>query len=112
MSPWQKLHATFSDQTCVFLITDTKTVWAEGASISTHCSNRILIWTYLSAVLSKQQLSRRWSALNTDSASNKLTYREQDSWLDQVLRYLVGTHSPNVMEDLSFDVVESRYSVC
>ncbi|KAH9964366.1 hypothetical protein BGW80DRAFT_1179400, partial [Lactifluus volemus] len=85
-----KLHATFSDQTCVFLITDTKTVWAE--------------------VLSRQQLSRRWSTLNTNGTFNHLPYREHDSWLDQVLQYLVDAHSPDVIERLSFDVVESRYS--
>ncbi|KAI0254954.1 hypothetical protein BJV78DRAFT_1120054 [Lactifluus subvellereus] len=85
-----KMHATFSDQTCVFLITDTKTVWAE--------------------VLSRQQLGRRWLMLNTNSTSSYLPHCEQDSWLNQVLQYLMDAHSPDVMEGLSFDVVESRYS--
>jgi hypothetical protein len=71
-----------------------------------------LIWTYLSAVLSRQQLNRRWSTLNPNSTASHLPDREQDSWLDQVLQYLMDAHSPHVMEGLSFDVVESRYSVC
>ena len=66
----------------------------------------------LLAVLSRQQLSRRWSTLNTNGTFNHLPYREYDSWLDQVLQYLVDAHSPDVIEGLSFDVVESRYSVC
>jgi hypothetical protein len=66
----------------------------------------------LLAVLSRQQLSRRWSTLNTNGTFNYLPYREFDSWLDQVLQYLVDAHSPDVVEGLSFDVVESRYSVC
>ncbi|KAH9987328.1 hypothetical protein BJV74DRAFT_878371 [Russula compacta] len=86
-----KLHSAFADQTCVFLITDTKTVWVE--------------------VLSRQQLSRRWSTLNTtNSALNHLLHLEEDSWLYQALQYLVDVHSPGMMGDISFDVIDSRYS--
>ncbi|KAI0280802.1 hypothetical protein BGY98DRAFT_293472 [Russula aff. rugulosa BPL654] len=87
-----KLHPTFGNQSCVFLITDTKTVWAE--------------------VLSKQQLSRRWSMLNINSAQSHLPHpTEDDGWLDQVLQYLVDVHTPHAMGDLSFDVmIDSRYS--
>ncbi|KAH9960869.1 hypothetical protein BC827DRAFT_368369 [Russula dissimulans] len=85
-----KLHTTFADQTCVFLITDTKTVWAE--------------------VLSRQQLCRRWSALNPNSAPSDPIYLEEDHWVDQALQYLVDAHAPSIMGELSFDVSESRYS--
>lgn len=85
-----KLHPTFADQSCVFLITDTKTVWAE--------------------VLSKQQLSRRWSMLNNNSAPSHLPHPNNDAWLDQVLQYLVDVHTLGVMGNLSFDVIDSRYS--
>jgi hypothetical protein len=62
-------------------------------------------------VLSKQQLNRRWSMLNNDSAQSHLPHPNDDAWLDQVLQYLVDVHTPLVMGDLSFDVVDSRYSV-
>jgi len=86
-----KLHPTFADQSCVFLITDTKTVWAE--------------------VLSKQQLSRRWSMLKYNSTPSHLPHPNEDAWLDQVLQYLVDAHTPRMMGDLSFEVIDSRYSV-
>ena len=62
-------------------------------------------------VLSKQQLSRRWSTCNPDSTPTNLPRHEEDSWLDQALQYLEDVHSLGVMGDLSFNVTESRYSV-
>ncbi|KAI9511844.1 hypothetical protein F5148DRAFT_203203 [Russula earlei] len=85
-----KVHPSFADQTCVFLITDTKAVWVE--------------------VLSSRKLSRRWSALNTDGDRSCLSHFEEDRWLNRALQYLVDTHSPNVLEALSFAVSGSRYS--
>ncbi|KAI0264391.1 hypothetical protein BC834DRAFT_993795 [Gloeopeniophorella convolvens] len=85
-----KVHATLADQSCVFLITDTRTVWVEA--------------------LSKQQLLRRWSTLDPSMTAHHLTRLEEDDWLDQVLQSLMDVHSLGVMDDLSFDVVESRYS--
>ena len=67
--------------------------------------------TYWSTVLSRQQLSRRWSILNDNSAPSHLPHPNEDAWLDQVLQYLVDVHTPSVMGNISFDVVDSRYSV-
>ncbi|KAN0124596.1 hypothetical protein V8E53_015783 [Lactarius tabidus] len=85
-----KVHSSFADQTCVFMITDTKTVWAE--------------------VLSRQQLSRRWSTCNPNSTPTSLSRPEEDSWLDQALQYLEDVHSLGAIGDLSFTVTESRFS--
>ena len=49
--------------------------------------------------------------LNANSSPDHPPQFGDDSWLDQVLQYLVDTHSPRVMGDLSFDVITSRYSV-
>lgn len=85
-----KVHSSFADQTCVFMITDTKTVWAE--------------------VLSRQQLSRRWSTCNPNNSPTCLSRPEEDSWLDQALQYLEDVHSLGAIGDLSFTVTDSRYS--
>jgi hypothetical protein len=62
-------------------------------------------------VLSKQQLSRRWSTLNNNSAPSHLPHPDEDAWLDQVLQYIVDVHTPRAIGDISFDVIDSRYSV-
>jgi hypothetical protein len=95
------------------MITDTKTVWAEGAFNSHLVSVRRSFNHVFMArtVLSKQQLSRRWSTLNNNSASSHLPHPDEDAWLDQLLQYLVDVHTPHAMGDLSFDVIDSRYSV-
>ena len=49
--------------------------------------------------------------LNNNSAQSHLPHLNDDAWLDQVLQYLVDVHTPLVMGDLSFEVVDSRYSV-
>ncbi|KAH9009188.1 hypothetical protein EDB84DRAFT_1571392 [Lactarius hengduanensis] len=85
-----KVHSSFADQACVFMITDTKSVWVE--------------------VLSKQRLRRRWSTCNPNSAPNQLSGPEEDSWLDQALQYLEDVHSLGAMGDLAFSVTESRFS--
>ena len=107
------MHANFSDpdQTCVFLITDTKTVWAEGAYVCVRFSSGYSFGLSCPAVLSRQQLGHRWLMLNANSTSSYLSHSEQDSRLNQVLQYLVDAHSPDLMEGLSFDIIGSRYSV-
>jgi hypothetical protein len=49
--------------------------------------------------------------LNNNSAPRPLPHPNEDAWLDQVLQYLVDVHTPRQMGDLSFDVIDSRYSV-
>lgn len=49
--------------------------------------------------------------LNNSSALSHLPHPSEDAWLDQVLQYLVDVHTPLMMSDLSFDVIDSRYSV-
>lgn len=49
--------------------------------------------------------------LNSNSSPSQLPESEEDSWLDQVLQLLVDMHSPGMMGALSFDVIQSRYSV-
>ena len=49
--------------------------------------------------------------LNNNSALSHLPHPSEDAWLDQVLQYLVDVHTPRMMSDLSFDVMDSRYSV-
>ena len=49
--------------------------------------------------------------LNNSSALSRLPHPSEDAWLDQVLQYLVDVHTPFMMSDLSFDVIDSRYSV-
>ena len=49
--------------------------------------------------------------LNNNSALSHLPHPNEDAWLDQVLQYLLDMHTPRMMGDLSFDVMDSRYSV-
>jgi hypothetical protein len=51
--------------------------------------------------------------LNNNSAPSQshLPHSDEDPWLDQVLQYLVDVHTPRVIGDLAFDVIDSRYSV-
>jgi hypothetical protein len=91
------------------MITDTKTVWAEGASFSTLFSSQLKFNGFI--VLSRQQLSRRWSTCNPNNSPTCLSRPEEDSWLDQALQYLEDVHSLGAIGDLSFTVTDSRYSV-
>ncbi|KAI0316559.1 hypothetical protein OF83DRAFT_1172770 [Amylostereum chailletii] len=87
-----KFHASFVDQTCVFMITDTKTVWAE--------------------VLSSKQLSRRWYNLNPASSPSQYPPPSDahEGWLDQVLQYLFDAHTLGGMDELSLDMTDTHYS--
>lgn len=74
------------------MITDTKNVWAE--------------------VLSSNQISRRWHDVNSNSAplySTKQTDGDQE-WRRQVLQLLSDGHTYGGMEELSFEVADTRYS--
>lgn len=71
----------------------------------------VRIRLFWSTVLSRQQLSRRWSTCNPNSIPSYLSRPEEDSWLDQALQYLEDVHCLGAMGDLTFTVTESRYSV-
>ncbi len=93
------------------MITDTKSVWVEGASLRALSPHRDTNPTFCSKVLSRQRLSRRWSTCNPNNSPSYLSRPEEDSWLDQALQYLEDVHTLGAMSDLSFTVTESRYSV-
>ncbi|KAJ3787010.1 hypothetical protein GGU10DRAFT_394251 [Lentinula aff. detonsa] len=88
-----KFHSSKIDLTCTVMITDTKSVWAEA--------------------LTGNQIARRWRACNKvdpfvpNSAEED---EKEEEWRLSILRNLSEIHTPGGMDNVSFEVVESRSS--
>ncbi|KAI0028862.1 hypothetical protein K488DRAFT_73438 [Vararia minispora EC-137] len=82
--------------TCVLMISDTKTVWAE--------------------VLSIPQLARRWVELNPHSSPSDLSslgdVTVTNIWLNEILQYLSDMHSLGGIDDSSFEIADSKFALC
>ncbi|EIM90768.1 uncharacterized protein STEHIDRAFT_165281 [Stereum hirsutum FP-91666 SS1] len=86
-----KFYSSPIDSSCVLLVTDTKTVWAE--------------------VLSSSQLARRWRGLtNSLPTQDTLLKYEEIQWREQVAHNLSAAHTLGGMAELTLEPVESQYS--
>ncbi|KAA1467350.1 hypothetical protein DENSPDRAFT_237707 [Dentipellis sp. KUC8613] len=84
-----KFYSSPADLTCLLMITDTKTVWAE--------------------VLSSNQLFRRWCDANSQPWPPASASHDEE-WKDQIFQLLTDAHTLGGFLDLSFEAVPSRYS--
>ncbi|THH06544.1 hypothetical protein EW146_g9583 [Bondarzewia mesenterica] len=87
-----KFYASPADLSCSIMITDTKIVWAE--------------------VLSSKQVSRRWHNCNESPTSAYSIYdaEQEQEWTEKIIVLLSDAHTLGGINELSFGVVESRYS--
>ncbi|KAJ3862409.1 hypothetical protein EV359DRAFT_74204 [Lentinula novae-zelandiae] len=88
-----KFHSSKIDQSCLVMITDTKSVWTE--------------------VISNSQIARRWRACNKVESFVANTTEEEEAekeWRLIIIGNLSKIHTPGGMDDASFEVVESRSS--
>ena len=97
------------DLCCYILITDTKNVWREGSLISAarYCSAD----GACCVVLQSNQLARRWRGCNSQHAPFFDTDEDEDEWRTAIVELLSAAHTIGGMEDLSFEVVRTHYSV-
>ncbi|KAH6908987.1 hypothetical protein BKA70DRAFT_221573 [Coprinopsis sp. MPI-PUGE-AT-0042] len=84
-----KFHLSRMDLSCVLLITDTKTAWAEA--------------------LNGQQFSRRWRKSNPTHPDH-LDEDEEEAWRETNLELLSNIHTIGGLSDTSFEIVPSKYS--
>ncbi|KAJ3815144.1 hypothetical protein F5876DRAFT_31278, partial [Lentinula aff. lateritia] len=88
-----KFHSSKIDQSCLVMITDTKSVWTE--------------------VIFNSQIARRWRACNKIESFVANTTEEEEAekeWRLIIIENLSKIHTPGGMDDASFEVVESRSS--
>lgn len=72
----------------------------------------LVFWLYFyNLVLSSQHLSRRWRSNNRLSPEPFMNAAEEDNWRIQILELLSKAHTLGGITELSFEIVESRYSV-
>ncbi|KAL0954857.1 hypothetical protein HGRIS_003795 [Hohenbuehelia grisea] len=86
-----KFFSSSVDLSCFVLVTDTKSTWAE--------------------VLTSNQFARRWRDSNKlDSSSRIDNSEDEEAWRAANLDVLAKAHTLGGIIDMSFEVVESRYS--
>ncbi|ESK89030.1 hypothetical protein Moror_13111 [Moniliophthora roreri MCA 2997] len=85
-----KFWSSTIDISCLVVITDTKSVWAE--------------------VLSSNQFARRWRACNGLEADHSIPGDEEEEWRINTLKTLANAHTLGGVTDITFEVVDSRYS--
>ncbi|KAI6169132.1 hypothetical protein EDD17DRAFT_464473 [Pisolithus thermaeus] len=83
-----KFYSSSVDLTCCFVITDTKTTWAE--------------------VLNSKQFARRWRECNENISSPFLDDDAEEAWRTRHLEILSRAHTLGTVSDLSFELVESK----
>ncbi|KAI6108223.1 hypothetical protein F5141DRAFT_1121658 [Pisolithus sp. B1] len=83
-----KFYSSSVDLTCCFVITDTKTTWAE--------------------VLNSKQFARRWRECNDRISSPLLDDDAEEAWRTRNLEILSRAHTLGTVSELSFELVESK----
>jgi hypothetical protein len=58
-----------------------------------------------------KQLARRWRSLNRLAPEESTSGSTEDRWREQTLQLLSDAHTIGGIAELSFQVVESQYSV-
>ncbi|KAF9223867.1 hypothetical protein BS17DRAFT_802339 [Gyrodon lividus] len=84
-----KFSSSSVDLTCCIMVTDTKSTWTE--------------------VLSSKQFARRWRECNKLISSPSLDDDEEEAWRTRHLDLLSRAHTLGGMQELSFEVVESKF---
>ncbi|KDR76312.1 hypothetical protein GALMADRAFT_247681 [Galerina marginata CBS 339.88] len=85
-----KYHLSFADLSCCILLTDTKSVWTE--------------------VVNSKLLARRWRACNPTSPEPFAKTGDEDAWRERTLELLSKAHTIGGIAELSFEIVDSKYS--
>ncbi|KAF9476699.1 hypothetical protein BDN70DRAFT_882087 [Pholiota conissans] len=85
-----KFYPSLADLSCVIMVTDTKKVWAE--------------------VVTAKLLARRWRLHNARSPEYFFQSGKEDTWRESILDLLCKAHTIGGIGELSFEVVESKYS--
>ncbi|TFK27203.1 hypothetical protein FA15DRAFT_754503 [Coprinopsis marcescibilis] len=86
-----KFSFSRADLSCVFILTDTKTVWTE--------------------VLSSQQFARRWRACNSSSPDPSQDEEEEERWRETSLELLSSLHTLGaITQTAAFEVHDSKFS--
>ncbi|KAK0223171.1 hypothetical protein IW262DRAFT_1458179 [Armillaria fumosa] len=105
-----KFYASLADLTCCVLITDTKSVWAEGG-VYFLLYIILLYQVVVPSVLSGPQFARRWREVNgLESISSSGSMVDEEEWRARTLELLSNAHSLGGIMDLSFEVVETNFS--
>lgn len=91
------------------MFTDTKSVWTEGKFEA--MSNRVGRVLSSSLEITSQQIARRWRLCNPQAPSPFSNLEDEDEWRSSVLELLTKAHTLGGINELSFEVVESHYSV-
>ncbi|KAF8199564.1 hypothetical protein BJ912DRAFT_1020162 [Pholiota molesta] len=85
-----KFYSSLADLSCVIMVTDTKKVWVE--------------------VLNDKLLARRWRLSNQRSPEQFTNSENEDRWRESIFELLSEAHTIGGFAELSFEVVESKYS--
>lgn len=97
------------DLSCLILITDTKSVWAEGTCAAQSYD---VIDVFSRLVMTSNQFARRWRDCNKlDSPPSYVHNDDEDEWRTHILELLTKVHTIGGVTDTSFEVVESNYAV-
>ncbi|SJL09594.1 uncharacterized protein ARMOST_12974 [Armillaria ostoyae] len=105
-----KFYASPDDLTCCVLITDTKSVWAEGG-VYFLLYIILLYQVIVPSALSGPQFSRRWREVNgLEPISSSSSIVGEEEWRAHTLELLSNAHSLGGFTDLSFEVVETNFS--
>ncbi|THV03206.1 hypothetical protein K435DRAFT_852092 [Dendrothele bispora CBS 962.96] len=86
-----KFYASTTEISCVFLVTDTKSVWTE--------------------VLNSNQFARRWRICNgLDASPSSTSSGSENTWRRNHLETLNKAYSLDGVVDLDFEITDSEYS--
>ncbi|PPQ67521.1 hypothetical protein CVT25_006062 [Psilocybe cyanescens] len=101
-----KFHSSVGDLSCCILVTDTKSVWVEGISISPPGKLHLTDIP----VLNSKHLARRWRTCNSQSPEPFEKIDDEDVWRERTLSLLSKGHTMGGMTEITFEGVESKYS--
>jgi hypothetical protein len=92
------------------MITDTKSIWFESTLIAPDPFYGLDLG-YIDLALTSNQLARRWRECHPHKSKSNLTSREEELWRRDVLKCLSAAHTIGNFAEMSFEVVQSLYSV-
>ncbi|KAF9565236.1 hypothetical protein CPC08DRAFT_815535 [Agrocybe pediades] len=85
-----KYSSSLVDLSCYFMITDTKSVWAE--------------------VLTPKLVARRWRSCNKSSPDSFADEGDEEVWRERLIELLSKAHTMGGTTDMSFEIVESNFA--
>lgn len=81
----------------------------EGEFIATP--NRVLRALSVLLEITGQQIARRWRSCNPQAPAPFSSLENEDEWRSSTLDLLTRAHTLSGVNELSFEVVDSHYSV-